>query len=89
MFQDFRHPVFRSLLNSVNIYKLRALKKSKIIFFQMMDENLQVASTISQELTSKVLVLSMNQVANFGQMYKNSVMDYKNKYFRDRTAVSK
>ena len=53
----------------------------------MMDENLQVASTISNELTSKVLVLSMSEVANFGQMYKNSVIDYKNKYFRDRTAV--
>jgi hypothetical protein len=53
----------------------------------MMDENLQVASTISPELTSKVLVLSMNEVSNFGRMYQSSVMDYKNKYFRDRTAV--
>jgi hypothetical protein len=53
-----------------------------------MDENLQVASTISNELTSKVLVLSMSEVANFGQMYKNSVIEYKNKYFRDRTAVN-
>ena len=53
----------------------------------MMDENLQVASTISPELTSKVLVLGINEVTNFGVMYKNAVGDYKNKYFRDRTAV--
>ena len=53
----------------------------------MIDENLQVASTISPELTSKVLVLGMTEVTNFGTMYRNAVVDYKNKYFRDRTAV--
>ena len=53
----------------------------------MMDENLQVASTISPELTSKVLVLGINEVTNFGVMYKNAVGDYKNKYFRERPAV--
>jgi hypothetical protein len=54
----------------------------------MIDENLQVASTISPELTRKVLMLGINEVTNFGNMYRQSVTDYKNKYFRDRTAVS-
>ncbi len=66
---------------------IEELLKQKFLLLQMMDENLQVASTISPELTSKVLVLSMNEVSNFGRMYQSSVMDYKNKYFRDRTAV--
>ena len=58
-----------------------------IIVYQMIDENLQVAQTISQELVNKVLVLSMEEVIKYGRMYKNGIIEYKNRYFRDRTAV--
>ena len=54
----------------------------------MVDENLQVAATISPELVNKVLVLSMGEVSQYGQMYRTSIIEYKNKYFKDRTAVS-
>ena len=54
----------------------------------MVDENLQVAATISPELTNKVLTLSMGEVSQYGQMYRTSIIDYKTKYFKDRTAVS-
>lgn len=60
-----------------------------IIVYQMIDENLQVAATISPELVNKVLVLSMGEVSNYGQMYRSSIIDYKNRYFKDRTAVIK
>ncbi len=59
-----------------------------IIIYQMIDENLQVAATISPELINKVLVLSMDEVGKYGQMYRSSIIEYKNKYFKDRTAVS-
>merc|ERR1719361_549155 len=54
------------------------------IIFQMIDENLQVASTISSEMTNKVFVLSLGEVVNFGNLYREAIVDYKSKYFRDR-----
>lgn len=57
------------------------------IIFQMIDENLQVAATISAEMTNKVFVMSLGQVVNFGKLYRDTIIDYKNKYFRDRTTV--
>ena len=57
------------------------------IIFQMIDENLQVASTISSEMTNKVFVLSLGEVVNFGNLYREAIVDYKSKYFRDRTTV--
>ena len=57
------------------------------IIFQMIDENLQVAATISSEMTNKVFVLSLGQVVNFGHIYREAIVDYKSKYFRDRTTV--
>ena len=36
----------------------------------------------------KVLLLSMEEVARFGKMYKASIFDYKERYFKDRGAVS-
>ena len=57
------------------------------IIFTMIDENLQVAATISPEMTNKVLVLSLTQGVNFSRDYRDAIIDYKNKYFRDRTTV--
>ena len=54
----------------------------------MIDENLQVAQTISGELVNKVLLLSMEEVARYGKMYKGSIIDYKDRYFKDRGTVS-
>ena len=58
------------------------------MIYQMIEENLQVAATISNELTNKVLALSMGEVANFGNVYRSSITDYKSKYFNDRNAIS-
>ena len=60
-----------------------------IIIYQMIDENLQVAATISPELVNKVLTLSMSQVGRYGQLYRNSIIEYKTVYFKDRTAISR
>lgn len=58
-----------------------------IIIYQMIDENLQVAATISQELVRKVLILGMKEVIKYGQLYRTAIVDYKNRYFKDRTAI--
>lgn len=58
-----------------------------IIIFQMIDQNLQVCKTISDEMTHKVLVLSIEQVVNYGEMYRKAVIDFKTKYFEDRKQV--
>lgn len=61
---------------------------SPVIIYQMVDENLQVSATISQELVSKVTVLGMEQVTSFGHMYRQAVQDYKASYFRERSSLS-
>ncbi|XP_044253367.1 exocyst complex component 3 [Tribolium madens] len=58
-----------------------------IIIFQMIDQNLQVCKTISDEMTCKVLILSIGQVINYGDMYRKAVVEFKNKYFEDRKQV--
>ena len=59
----------------------KSISRKNIIFFQV-DENLQVAATISSEITNKVFVLSLSEIVNFGENYKSAVVDYKSKYFR-------
>ena len=54
----------------------------KLNFFSQVDENLQVAATISSEITNKVFILSLSEIVNFGENYKVAIVDYKSKYFR-------
>ena len=63
------------------------LTTAPLLIFKMIDENLLVASTISGDMTNKVFVLSLKEVANFGRLYRDAIVDYKSKYFRDRTTV--
>ncbi|CAG9855139.1 unnamed protein product [Phyllotreta striolata] len=58
-----------------------------IIIFQMIDQNLQVAKTISEELTIKVLNLSIQQVIIFADDFREAIIEFKNKYFEDRKQV--
>lgn len=58
-----------------------------IIIFQMIDQNLQVSKTISDEMTLKVLTLSLEQVVAFGDSYRRAITDFKTKYFEDRKQV--
>ncbi|KAJ8984485.1 hypothetical protein NQ317_006145 [Molorchus minor] len=58
-----------------------------VIIFQMIDQNLQVAKTISDELTIKCLNLSIEQVVKFGDSFREAIIEFKNKYFEDRKQV--
>ncbi|CAH1153644.1 unnamed protein product [Phaedon cochleariae] len=58
-----------------------------IIIFQMIDQNLQVAKTISEELTIKSLNLSIEQVILYADSFREGIIEFKNKYFEDRKQV--
>ncbi len=60
-----------------------------LIIYQMINENLDVAATISPELVNRALVVSVEEVTNYGQDYRNAIINYKNLYFKNRTAVSR
>ncbi|XP_073949311.1 exocyst complex component 3-like [Choristoneura fumiferana] len=58
-----------------------------VIVFQMIDQNLQVTETISKEITFKALMLSIEQVTRYGNMYREGVLQFKNSHFADRSRV--
>ncbi|XP_015370960.1 PREDICTED: exocyst complex component 3 [Diuraphis noxia] len=58
-----------------------------VIIFQMIDQNLQVTKTISQHLTHKALLLSVDSVSLYGVSYKEAVIEFKKKHFEDRSKV--
>lgn len=58
-----------------------------IIIFQMINQNLDVAKTINEEITLKVLILSVEQVIKFRDSFRDAIIDFKNKYFEDRKQV--
>lgn len=58
-----------------------------VIIFQMIDQNLQVTKTISQDLTHKALLLSVDSVSLYGLSYKEAVVEFKKKHFEDRSKV--
>lgn len=56
-----------------------------VIIFQMIHQNLQVTAEITAELTFKVLILSIRQVHNYGAMYRQAIIEFKEQHFRDRS----
>ncbi|XP_047102753.1 exocyst complex component 3 isoform X1 [Schistocerca piceifrons] len=58
-----------------------------VIVFQMIDQNLQVTRTISQDLTFRALILSMEQVTQYGKMYGEAIVEFKKKHFEDRSQM--
>lgn len=56
-----------------------------VIIFQMIHQNLQVTTEITADLTFQVLVLSFQQVTNYGAIYRQAIFDYKELHFRDRS----
>ncbi|XP_031339008.1 exocyst complex component 3 [Photinus pyralis] len=58
-----------------------------VIIFQMIDQNLQVTKTISESLSNEALLLSIEQVIKYGQIYREAIVEFKNKHFEDRSQV--
>ncbi|KAH9632325.1 hypothetical protein HF086_010250 [Spodoptera exigua] len=47
-----------------------------------------VTETISKEITFKALLLSIDQVTRYGNMYRDGVIQFKNAHFADRSRVA-
>lgn len=58
-----------------------------VIIFQMIDQHLQVTNTIHSEFTFSALVLSIQQVTKYGQNYRQCIIEFKDKHFKDRDLV--
>lgn len=59
-----------------------------VIIFQMIDQHLQVTNTIHSDFTFNALVLSIQQVTNYGIRYRQCIIEFKEKHFKDRSQVS-
>ncbi|UXI20538.1 epidermal retinol dehydrogenase 2-like [Sarcoptes scabiei] len=56
-----------------------------VIVFQMIDQHLQVASTVSVDLVDRVLLLSIKHLTEFAKQYKEAVNKYAKSHFDNRT----
>lgn len=62
-------------------------RSAPVIIFQMIDQHLQVTNTIHSEFTFSALVLSIKQVTRYGQNFRQCIIEYKDKHFKDRSQV--
>lgn len=58
-----------------------------VIIFQMIDQNLQVTNTIHSEITFNALVLSIQHVVKYGENYRQGIVEFKEKHFKDRSQI--
>lgn len=58
-----------------------------VIIFKMIHDNLDVTKTIGPDMTQKALALGMDQVKNFGKLYREAIVELKKKHFEDRNQV--
>nr|CAH0107998.1 unnamed protein product [Daphnia galeata] len=61
--------------------------ESIVIIFQMVEQNLSVSCTISNGLMMRALILGLEQIAQYGEMYREAINLFKNKHFEDRSQV--
>lgn len=54
----------------------------------MIEQNLQVSQTISENLMTRALALGLEQVAYYGVLYRDAIVAFKDKYFEDRKTVA-
>ncbi|XP_037086879.1 exocyst complex component 3-like [Pollicipes pollicipes] len=65
----------------------RFLTAAPLIVFQMIDQNLQVAKSVSDDFAMQVLSVSLAQVTNFGDQYRQVIVAYKVQHFVDRSQI--
>ncbi|XP_043191620.1 exocyst complex component 3-like [Amphibalanus amphitrite] len=58
-----------------------------LIVFQMIDQNLQVAKSVSDDFAMQVLSVSLSQVTKFCGDYREAIVAYKGQHFTDRSLI--
>jgi exocyst complex component 3 len=56
-------------------------------YVAQLDAMHHVGSLFSQDLTFKALLLSMDQVTQYGKMYRDAIIEFKIRHFEDRSKV--
>ncbi|XP_054753696.2 exocyst complex component 3-like [Lytechinus pictus] len=56
-----------------------------VIIFQMIEQNLQVSNQISKDLTTKVVLLCVEELQLFIDTYRDAIRDYKTSHMADRS----
>ncbi|XP_072175892.1 exocyst complex component 3-like [Diadema setosum] len=56
-----------------------------VIIFQMIEQNLQVSNQISKDLTTKVVLLCVEEIQGFIDTYRDAIKEYKTKHMADRS----
>lgn len=51
---------------------------SPVLIYKMVDDNLEVSNTISQDLVQRTLQISIDQVITFGNLYRQAMNEYLN-----------
>lgn len=59
-----------------------------VIIFEMINQHLKVTDTIHKGLTFNALVLSIRQLIHYGLNYRNCIVEFKEKQFKNRRQVS-
>jgi exocyst complex component 3 len=60
-----------------------------VIVIQMFEQNLQVASTIGQNLVERVVAVCIEQLIDFAQTYRHELAVYKEQHLLDRSKPSR
>ena len=53
----------------------------------MVEQNLSVSQTISDDLMFRALNLGLEQIVQYGLLYRDAINDFKTKHFQDRSQV--
>ena len=80
-FKDWKNPKKLPELDEAGHYHTTA----PLIVFQMIDQQLQVTSSVSMDLVNRVLILSMKHLKNFSKRYQDAVSEYAKLHFENRT----
>lgn len=56
-----------------------------VIIFQMMEQNLQVAQMIGEDMVKKVIELFTDELSHYAKEYKGAIQSYRDRHLQDRS----
>ena len=80
--RDWRRPAMPETDNDDHYHT-----QATVIIFQMVEQNLQVSKTVSDALMMRALNLGLEQIIQYGLLYRDAIILFKSKHFEDRSLV--
>lgn len=85
------HPLITEILFAKLLIFLLSLLLTTLhllyIPYKMVEQNLSVSRTVSDELMLRALNLGLEQITQYGVLYREAINGYKTKHFEDRSQV--